>query len=60
MGKNKVSGQLDKKIECRNILFPSAWKIWFAKLTLMDLSFEASKIKLVEWASEVGFRRKKY
>ena len=26
-------------------------KIWFPKLTLMDLSFEASKIKLMELAS---------
>ena len=35
-------------------------KILDSNLTLMDISFEASKIKLVEQASEVGFRRKNY
>ena len=47
------------KIEFFNFLVPFNLKILFPNLTLMDISFEASKIKLVKWAGTIGFPRKK-
>ena len=48
------------KIGFCNFLLPFNLKILFSNSTLMDISFEASKIKLVNWAGIVGFWRKKY
>ena len=48
------------KIACRNFLLPSNLKILFLNSTLMDLLLKAWKRKLVNWASELGFWRKKY
>ena len=40
-------------------MLPTDLKILFSKLTLMDLSFDASKIKSGDRNPEVGFWRKK-
>ena len=39
-------------------MLPLDLKILFSNLTLMDISFEASKMKMVDLASKVGFQTK--